>query len=223
MTEAMTGVRTTHPLAWERTLLTGGVLAGPIWVAVALAQGLTREGFDFRRHPVSVLSNGDLGWLQIGNFLLAGLLCLGAASALRRVSHPDLGPVSGPWLLGQYGLGLVLAGVFVADPMDGFPAGTPRGVGEMTWQGTAHFAAGAIAFTALIAACLTAARRFAHCGERTWAAYSGATGVAFAAAWLALIGSAGHPVAMVAFALAVVAGWAWVSITLRRALGDRGR
>ncbi|PWU46111.1 hypothetical protein DLE60_02650 [Micromonospora globispora] len=93
----------------------------------------------------------------------------------------------------------------------------------MSWHGVAHFAAGALAFTALIAACLIAARRFARRGERTWAAYSGATGVSFAAAWLALIGSAGNPVAMVAFALAVVAGWAWVSITLRRALGDPGR
>ncbi|MGC1212547.1 MAG: DUF998 domain-containing protein [Micromonospora sp.] len=219
----MTSVRTTHPLAWERTLLTGGVLAGPVWVAVALAQGLTRDGFDFRRHPVSVLSNGDLGWLQIGSFLLAGLLCLGAASALRRVPHPGLGPVSGPWLIGQYGLGLVLAGVFVADPVDGFPAGTPRGAGAVSWHGMAHFAAGAVAFTALIAACLIAGRRFARRGQRGWAVYSGVTGVAFAAAWLALIGSAGHPVAMVAFALAVVAGWTWVSITLRRALGDAGR
>ncbi|WP_165823184.1 hypothetical protein [Micromonospora globispora] len=35
MTEAMTSVRTTHPLAWERALITGGVLAGPVWVAVA--------------------------------------------------------------------------------------------------------------------------------------------------------------------------------------------
>ncbi|MFD2766594.1 DUF998 domain-containing protein [Micromonospora eburnea] len=200
----------------DRVLLAGGVVAGPLWVAVALVQGLSREGFDFRRHPVSVLSNGDLGWVQIGDFVLAGLLCVGAALALRRTPHPGLGPVSGPWLLGQYGLGLVLAGVFVADPLDGFPAGTPRGPGPVSWHGVAHFGAGAVAFSALIAACLIAARRFARRGERGWAAYSGVTGVFFAAAWLALMAGGGQAVALVVFAVAVAAGWAWVSVTLLR-------
>ncbi|NES16707.1 DUF998 domain-containing protein [Micromonospora sp. PPF5-17] len=203
----------------DAALLAGGVLAGPLWVAVALAQGLTRAGFDFRRHPVSVLSNGDLGWVQIANFVLAGLLCLGAAAALRRIPHPGLGPVSGPWLIGQYGLGLVLSGIFVADPVDGFPAGTPA-PGTVSWHGLAHFAAGAVAFPALIAACLVAARRFAGRGERGWSVFSAVTGLFFAAAWLALIGSGGRPVAMVLFALAVAAGWAWVTVTLWRARRD---
>ena len=217
MDEAISVARPVDRAGWDRALLTGGVLAGPIWVTVALAQGLTRDGFDFRRHPVSVLSNGDLGWLQIANFVAAGLLCVGAAVALRRVRHPGLGPRTGPWLIGQYGVGLVLSGVFVADPLDGFPAGTPAGPGEVSWHGLAHFAAGAVAFTALIGACLVAGRRFGRRGERWWAAYSAGTGVFFAAAWLALIGSGGHPAAMIGFGLAVVAGWAWVSITLRRA------
>ncbi|MFE9200956.1 DUF998 domain-containing protein [Micromonospora sp. NPDC007230] len=217
MTEAIE--RSIDRVTAERALLAGGVLAGPLWVAVALVQALTREGFDPRRHPVSVLSTGDLGWVQISNFVVAGLLCVGAALALRRIPHPGLGPVSGPWLIGQYGVGLVLAGIFVADPLDGFPAGTPRGPGEVSWHGAAHFGAGAVAFTALIAACLVAARRFARRGERGWAVYSGVTGGFFTAAWLALM-AGGHPVAMVVFAVAVVAGWGWVSATLRRTLRE---
>ncbi|MGN9775977.1 DUF998 domain-containing protein [Micromonospora sp. H33] len=220
MDEAISAARPVDRAGSDRALLAGGVLAGPVWVTVALVQGLTREGFDFRRHPVSVLSNGDLGWLQIANFIAAGLLCVGAAVALRRARHPGLGPRSGPWLIGQYGVGLVLSGVFVADPLDGFPAGTPAGPGEVSWHGFAHFAAGAVAFTALIAACLVAGRRYGRQGERGWAAYSVATGVFFAAAWLALIGSGGRPFAMIGFALAVVAGWAWVSLTLTRTLRD---
>jgi hypothetical protein len=218
VTEAITE-RSADRVSWERVLLAGGVLAGPLWVTLALAQALTREGFDLRRHPVSVLSNGDLGWVQISSFVVAGLLCVGAARALRRIPHPGLGPVSGPWLVGQYGVGLVLAGIFVADPLDGFPAGTPAGPGEVSWHGAAHFGAGAVAFTALIAACLIAARRFAWRGERGWAVYSGVTGGFFTMAWLALM-AGGHPVAMVVFAVAVVAGWGWVSVTLRRALRE---
>ncbi|MEU2612480.1 DUF998 domain-containing protein [Micromonospora sp. NPDC007271] len=217
----MTGAVMTRPATRatrDRALLAGGVLAGPLWVAVALVQGLTREGFDFRRHPVSVLSNGNLGWLQIGDFVLAGLLCVGAALALRRNPHPGLGPVSGPWLLGQYGLGLVLAGIFAADPLDGFPAGTPRGPGEVSWHGVAHLGAGAVAFTALVAACLIATRRFARRGERGWAAYSGITGAFFGVAWVALMASGGQAAALVVFAVAVAAGWAWLSVTLLRAV-----
>ncbi|GAB3848488.1 hypothetical protein GCM10029963_31430 [Micromonospora andamanensis] len=217
MTEAISVDRLSGRAGWDRLLVTGGVLAGPVWVTVALAQGLTREAFDFRRHPVSVLSTGELGWVQISNFVVAGLLCVGAAAALRRVAHPGLGRRAGPWLIGQYGVGLVLAGVFVADPLDGFPAGTPAGPGEVSWHGLAHFGAGAVAFSALIGACLLAGRRYARQGERGWAAYSIATGSFFALAWLALISSGGHPVAMIGFGVAVVAGWAWVSLTLNQA------
>ena len=34
---------------------------------VSLTQAATRAGFDLTRHPLSALSNGDLGWLQITN------------------------------------------------------------------------------------------------------------------------------------------------------------
>ena len=44
-----------------RLLLTGGVLAGPLYVLVGLAQILTREGFDITLHPLSFMSLGDLG------------------------------------------------------------------------------------------------------------------------------------------------------------------
>ncbi|RQX17343.1 hypothetical protein DDE19_11520 [Micromonospora ureilytica] len=57
----------------DRLLLLGGVLAGPIFVSSAIVQAATRDGFDFRRHPVSVLSTGELGWIQIVTFLATGM------------------------------------------------------------------------------------------------------------------------------------------------------
>jgi hypothetical protein len=59
-----------------RWLLAGGALAAPLWVGASLAQVATREGFDLTRHPLSALSNGELGWLQITNFVVAGVLLL---------------------------------------------------------------------------------------------------------------------------------------------------
>ncbi|MFD0884578.1 DUF998 domain-containing protein, partial [Streptosporangium algeriense] len=70
--------------AASRSLLTCLAVAAPLWAAVSLAQVATREGFDLLRHPLSALSNGSLGWLQIVNFLLAGLLTVAGASGLRR-------------------------------------------------------------------------------------------------------------------------------------------
>ena len=46
-------------------LLKCGVLAGPVYVIVGLLQILFREGFDLRRHALSLMSNGPLGWIRL--------------------------------------------------------------------------------------------------------------------------------------------------------------
>ncbi|MEW1587719.1 DUF998 domain-containing protein [Micromonospora vinacea] len=202
----------------DRLLLIGGVLAGPVFVASAIVQAATRDGFDFRRHPVSVLSTGELGWIQIVTFLVTGVLCALAAQVLRR--RTGTGAVWLPRLLSLYGLGLVGAAIFSADPADGFPAGTPRGAGEISWHGGLHFLVAAVAFVSLIVATVVAARRAARQGARGRAAYSLVTGVFFAVAWVTLIVRPA-PAVMVAFGLAVTAGWLWVSVTFARATSGR--
>ncbi|WP_433648768.1 DUF998 domain-containing protein [Micromonospora zamorensis] len=200
----------------DRALLIGGALAGPIFVASAIVQAATREGFDFRRHPVSVLSTGELGWIQIVTFLVSGVLCALAADALRRRTGGGGGSVWLPRLLALYGLGLIGAAIFSADPADGFPVGTPRGAGQISWHGGLHFLVAAVAFVSLIAATVVAGRRAARQGASGRAAYSLGTGVFFAVAWVALIVRPA-PAVMVAFGLAVTAGWLWVSVTFARA------
>lgn len=54
-----------------KSLLGYGVIAGPLYVVVAMAQALTRNGFDLDKHSWSLLSNGALGWIQITNFACA--------------------------------------------------------------------------------------------------------------------------------------------------------
>lgn len=68
-----------------RTLLACGVLAGPLFLSTVLAQALTRDGFDARRHPLSLLSLGDLGWIQIANFIIVGILATTSAVGMRRM------------------------------------------------------------------------------------------------------------------------------------------
>jgi hypothetical protein len=81
----------------ERTtiLLPCGVVAGPLFVAAFLVEGATRADYDPLRHPVSSLQlGGTIGWTQIANFIIAGLLTLGFALGVRSALWPST--CSGP-------------------------------------------------------------------------------------------------------------------------------
>jgi Protein of unknown function (DUF998) len=200
-----------------RALLACGVVAGPLFVAVALLQVLTRRGFDLTRHPISLLSLGDLGWIQIANFVIAGLLAVAFALGLRRALRPGRGGTWGPLLLGGYGLGLVAGGVFVADPALGFPPGTPDGIpDQLSWHGMLHAIAPPLAFLTLVAACFVLARRFSGLGQRGWAGYCAATGVLL----LGIMAWPDQDTVSMQLAVAVVLGSAWVSALAARLLTE---
>jgi hypothetical membrane protein len=59
---------------FTRALLACGVVAGPTYVMVTMAQALTRDGFDLRQHRFSWLTAGDLGWIHQLNMVLVGVL-----------------------------------------------------------------------------------------------------------------------------------------------------
>lgn len=198
-----------------KVLLTGGILAGPLYILVGLAQILTREGFDITRHPLSMMSLGDLGWIQITNFIVTGLLVLGAAIGLRRVAEGDKRLRRGALLLGIYGLGVLGGGLFVTDPALGFPPGTPDTYPTtMSWHGLLHFIFGQLGFLALIIASFVYARHFAVNGLRGWAIFSAFTGALFLFAifsTVATAGSAGVLWPLLALYAAVLLAWVWLS------------
>src|SRR5207244_8571843 len=99
-----------------RVLLLCGVVAGPLYILVGGIEMLTRPGFDPTRHDLSPMSNGSLGWIHINLLILTGLLTCAVAGGMRRVLHGSRGGTWGPLLVGLYGLGLIGAGFFVADP-----------------------------------------------------------------------------------------------------------
>jgi hypothetical protein len=199
--------------AVTRSLLGYGVLAGPTYLVVGLAQALTRDGFDLRRHDLSLLANGTLGWIQIANLVVTGLATIAAAIGLSRALRGGRGGTWGPRLIGVYGTGLVAAGVFVADPMAGFPIGTPPGPPvAVSSHGILHVLSGAVGFLALVAACFVIARGFADRGQHPWAWYCRITGIVFLAGIAGISAGSGHPAAVLGLWIAVIAGWAWLSI-----------
>jgi Protein of unknown function (DUF998) len=91
-------------------LLACGAVAGPLFLAVLMIQAFTREGFDLSRHPLSLLSLGNLGWIQIANFVVTGALMVACATGMRRVLRP--GPRAGADQLARHpARGRIRAGV----------------------------------------------------------------------------------------------------------------
>ena len=198
-----------------KLLLMGGVIAGPIYISVGIAQILTRAGFDITRHPLSFMSLGDLGWIQIANFIVTGLLVIAGAIGLRRLAQADKRLRRGAFLLGIFGLGVLGGGVFVTDPALGFPPGTPDTYPEtMSWHGLLHFIFGQIGFLALIAASFVYGRYFAKNGLRGWATFSALTGGIFLFAIIAGVStSVGNNSAWRLLALYVAVALAWIWLT----------
>ena len=209
--------------ALVRALLLGGVVAGPLYLVVGLTEAYTRPGFDIRRHDLSLLANGDLGWIHVTLLIVSGLLVIAGAVGMSRTLASGPGRTSGPLLLGVYGLGLIGAGFFSADPALGFPPGTPADAHSITWHGLMHFVSGGVGFLSLIAGCFVFARRFAGGGEGGWAAYSVVTGMVFFLSFAGIAAGSGNGWTILGFWIGVVLAWSWITASELRLIGAQDR
>lgn len=203
-------VRTCSPRGRvTRSLLGYGPLAGTVFVGSIFIQGLTRRGFSIPHDDASLLANGPLGWIQVATFLVAGAMTIAAAAGVRRA----LPSRWAPRLIGLYGAGLMAAGVFRADPADGFGPGAPAGKAtHISWHGDGHLIAASIGFVAVIAACFAVARYLSPAGHRGLAVYSRITGIAFLAAFAGVTSGSSSPAVVLPFYAAVTAIFAWLSV-----------
>jgi hypothetical membrane protein len=200
-----------------RVLLLCGAIAGPLFILIVLIQDYTRPDFDPRVFPLSQLSLGDWGWVQMTNFVLAGVLNLLYSVGLWRRLHPGPAGTWAPILTGVYGLGLVAVGVFTTDPVNGFPPGSVASP-EPSWHGAVHALGGLVIFVVLAIALLVFARLFVVSRQRWWAVYCVATGVA-----MLVLFFGGFPNAALTarfLRVAVVLGWGASSIIAIKLLRD---
>lgn len=163
-------------------LLLVGVGAAVVFVAILLIEGALRPGYDPIYHTGSELELGERGWIQRANFLLMGVGVFAFAVGVQRTLNTVVDAV----LLAIFGFGLIVAGVFVPDPLRGYPpAAHPETPAELTWQHQIHHAIGGpVAFLALSGACLTLAGRLAG-AWRLYAVLTAAAGLALTI-WTAL-------------------------------------
>lgn len=194
-----------------RALLACGAVAGPVFIAAVLIQALSRPGFDLTRHPPSLLSLGDLGWIQITNFVVTGLLFVVSAVGMLQVVRDGQPGRWAPILIGVFGVSMVFGGVFLVDPGLGFPSGAPAGrpTGS-SWHAMVHLGALAIGFASLVAACAVFTPRYWSLARPGWAAYSAGAGVLVAACFVIVMsGATGGNLLLLNGA--VVVGWTWAS------------
>jgi hypothetical protein len=192
-----------------RVLLLCGAIAGPLFILTVLIQDYTRPGFDPRLQPLSLLSLGQWGWVQILNFVLAGVLNLLYAGGLWRRLHPGPAGTWGPLLIGAYGLGLIAVGVFTTDPALGYPPGVAAPA-HPSWHGLVHALGGLFIFVVLAAALAVFARLFLACSERGWAFYCLASAALVLASFF---GGISNPMLMARFLrLGTLVGWMAASL-----------
>jgi len=163
----------TKQMLSTRALLACGVVAGPLYLMVTMAQALTRDGFDLRQHRFSWLTVGDLGWIHQSNMVLVGVLTVLFAIGVRQVLRTRRGAVWGPRLLVLFGAAYIIGGLLRADPVVGFPPGTTLEMAHTTWHGAVQNASRGASTLFLIAANLVIAMWFASEGHRSWAWFYG--------------------------------------------------
>jgi Protein of unknown function (DUF998) len=202
-------------------LLACGAAAGPLFTLAWLEGGATRAGYNPLRHPVSSLAIGELGWTQRATFVLTGLLTIALAVGLRRALRSRGGSRWGTLLVGLVGIGLIGAGLFVTDPISGYPPGTPGLPPQRSVAGVLHDLFGTPVFLGLPAACFVLGRRFAQWGERGWAVYSAGTGLLFAAGFVVTSIAFGQNERLVAYGgllqrATLTTGWLWLTLLALR-------
>ena len=204
-----------------RVLLRLGLVAGPFYLVLGLTQALVRDGFDLARHPLSLLANGPGGWVQTMNFVLSGLMVIGAAVGIGRALRPASRATA--WFVGAFGASMILAALFPADPVDGFPPGTPPGYPTaVSTPGLIHFMVGTLGFVALATAGFVAAAALSRRSRRATARISFFSGIAILAGFFSPFFLGGGTAGIW---FSVVVGWTWLALLVRnldRGLGGAG-
>lgn len=203
-------------------LLLCGAISGPLFILLVLIQDYTVPGFNPRLMPLSLLSLGEYGWVQIANFVLAGALNLLYAVGLWRKLHPGPAGTMGPVSIALYGLGLITVGVNTTDPAQGFPPGVPAAP-HPSGHGVIHALGALFVFVFLAIALLVFIRLFLARKERGWALYCLLSAVLVL---VSFFGGINNPALMaLTLRLGVLVGWMGPSMVAIRLLsaGDATR
>ncbi|MBK9732332.1 MAG: DUF998 domain-containing protein [Chitinophagaceae bacterium] len=160
-----------------KALLICGQTGCILFIAMFLIQGQLREGYTPLKFPISSLSIGQFGWIQITNFIISGVLIFLSAIGFRQATPSLKNSIWISRLIGAVGFGLVGAGLFSSDPVYGYPTTEPLAVAQFTIHGHLHDFFSIIVFVCLPIAIFKMRNRFKEANNNSWAAYSFLSGI----------------------------------------------
>ncbi|MBZ9571071.1 DUF998 domain-containing protein [Methanobrevibacter sp. TMH8] len=165
----------------NRWLILCGTIGGLIFTFSWIVQEAFRPQYNPMMVPISSLAIGSLGWIQSITFLITGTLLVLFAYGLWKTSKNEYKGVSkwGPILILICGIGLIGAGCFTTDPMNGYPEETPIVSDSPTFNSIMHQLFSSFLFFGLPMACFVFGNYFAHKKELKWLLYSFLTGIIF--------------------------------------------
>lgn len=135
-----------------------GIISPIVFVTVFLIDGATRPDYDPLFHWISHLSLGERGWIGITNLIVMGINCMILGGIFKR-SKVGKGSVWGQRMIFLLGVELVLCGIFIIDPLMGYPV---YAVAHLSLTGIFHFISGFVMFETLIATCFVLASQFSR-------------------------------------------------------------
>ena len=145
-------------------LIAAVAIAGlAIFAATALLLPLVSE-YSLTADYISELAIGRYGYLLTAAFFATGLGTLALAVGIRMATNGSWGLRLGSALIGLYGIGAILVGIFPTDEID--PAGR---VESPTLVGSVHIVVSALAFVLVIAGMFVLSRTFKR--DARWRAY----------------------------------------------------
>jgi hypothetical protein len=158
-----------------KRLLTCGIIGCLIFITTFLVEGVLREDYNPLRFPVSSLSIGERGWIQISNFILSGTLILAFALGLKSTFENNF--VWIPRLIAMIGIGFIGAGIFSTDSIYGYPVTEPLRLAQFTTHGHLHDFFSLFVFICLPIVNFKFFKWFRNAGKKSWAVYSLLTGI----------------------------------------------
>jgi hypothetical membrane protein len=188
-----------------------GLVAPILFTGLVIVQGVRQPDYSHVALPISALAAWPLGWVQVVNFCVTGVLCIVFARGLHQAVMPARRNI-GAQLLVLTGLGLIAAGAFSWKMVDGVPTETP-----------AHAVAAIVSFVSLSVGLLSLSRRFRR--DPAWsdlATYTLLTALVVFALFMTMafcaIGDATplHPWAGLIQRVLCVVWFTWILVAARR-------
>ncbi|MCL2157591.1 MAG: DUF998 domain-containing protein [Methanobrevibacter sp.] len=191
---------------YNKCLILCGVIAGLFFTISWIIQGAFREGYNPVMAPVSSLSIGPVGWIQVATFLITGVLIVFFAYGLLKITKEEKEvddvekevikeeveeeeivkeeknngiPIWGPILLLVCGIGLIGAGCFTTDTTTGYSEAKAIVKDNPSFSGPIHKFFAGFLFFGLPLATFIFGNYFSSKNKKNWMIYSFLTGILF--------------------------------------------